>query len=716
MNPFATVLSAGVSPKKILEFLMKKSPELAPRITKAIASGVSADKIVKFFSKDKNYEKLKQTMEQSYSTENNFNPLIQGQNIRNKNMASDLASGFQRNVGPALGTAAALGTSYALSRAIPAILQPSLTSGSSLPGVQSPLPNQGNSAIGTPAPTQQVLSQQPPIPNAPAIQTQAGTESLPQQPEVQQPEVKSIDLSKYQGFTNQIDKLLKSGNGPNEIAGYFQKFNPGQTAKLEKEFGQPIDKIIEDYISSKPEIETVKKIEPINSKVTVPEKYALPGESWLDVQKRLKTSMGESQKLIDERDSKLQDLEENQEPEIIRGDQIKYEDLPEKLYHVTTNLKGVNESGLLKRGGSNKGGLGGVAKVVSFTTDKEIAEQLKKDMLLSSELNKIIKKEGISAGYEHLKKVGKNLGFDYRELMDNPDFTKDFYNEFLKKMSGKDLLKDFFRSRNRALDIVNPIFQNEIDADPENIGIIEIDKSQIPDKNKVRTGDKFLKEAAVYSDIPLSKPIAKNETVASPLGIGEVKEIRNGKAIVDIDGKKHQVSEDELIQSPIPERELADLYDDIISGIEKHTGQQVSRNVEWAGYDPKTNELAYKPHGSDKLYAYSDISPEDIEILTNMLTQRKSTGENYIGAWVAGTTSPIGAAMYQLIQKLQKERGGKGNEYKNRYETIYDALEPAKLAKKKKYAEAKRKAKKPRSNKANVLSGRTRQEEDEEEI
>jgi hypothetical protein len=192
--------------------------------------------------------------------------------------------------------------------------------------------------------------------------------------------------------------------------------------------------------------------------------------------------------------------------------------------------------------------------------------------------------------------------------------------------------------------------------------------------------------------------IETGHTVVSPQGMGEVKAIRNGKAIIEVDGKKHQVNEDELIQSPIPEKDLADLYDDLVSGIEKATGKQVSRNVDWAGYDPNTNELAYKPHGSDKLYAYEDISPDDVELLTSLLTQRKSTGENFIGAWQAGTESPIGAAMYQLIKKLQAERGGKGSEYKNKYETIYDALEPAKKAAKEKHAERKKKAKKPRPN------------------
>jgi len=207
---------------------------------------------------------------------------------------------------------------------------------------------------------------------------------------------------------------------------------------------------------------------------------------------------------------------------------------------------------------------------------------------------------------------------------------------------------------------------------------------------EIPTNNKFM-ETPIGQLLEIPKP---GSQVGSKHGMGEIKAMRNGKAIIEVDGKKHQVNEDELIESPMPEKDLADLYGDLIGGIEKTTGQQVSRNVEWAGYDPNANELVYKPHGSDKVYVYDDISPEDAKQLTSLMNQRKSTGGNYIGAWEKGTESPIGAGMYQLIKKLQGERGGKGNEYRNRFETIYDALEPAKIAAKKKHAEAKKKAKK----------------------
>ncbi len=202
-------------------------------------------------------------------------------------------------------------------------------------------------------------------------------------------------------------------------------------------------------------------------------------------------------------------------------------------------------------------------------------------------------------------------------------------------------------------------------------------------------------------DVP-SEEIKRGEIGSSVLlpdgQIGNIESVKQGIAQVNVDGKIRNKKEDELIESPLPEKDLADIYDDLIFGIEKDTGQQVSRNVYWAGYDPKTNELAFIPHHG-ALYVYNDISPEDAKELTSFLTPRKTTGENYIGAWESGSKSPIGAAMSLLIQRLQKQSGGKGKEYSGKFQKIYDALEPAKLlAKKKKEEErknAKKKTKKP---------------------
>jgi hypothetical protein len=193
-----------------------------------------------------------------------------------------------------------------------------------------------------------------------------------------------------------------------------------------------------------------------------------------------------------------------------------------------------------------------------------------------------------------------------------------------------------------------------------------------------------IKSAEDLQKFANEKPsVAKNETVMSPHGVAEVKEIRNGQAIIDIDGKLHKVKEDELESSPLPEKDLADLYDELIQGIEGETGEDVSRMVQWAGYNPETNTLQFLPH-TGKLYKYGNISPEDAALLTDILSTRKTSGENFIGAWKKDSKSPIGAALSKLIRKLQTERGGKGQEYEETHEPIYSAYEPAIQAAKKK--------------------------------
>lgn len=483
MPPILTALSSGISAKKILEYLMRKSPELAPRITKALASGLSAEKIIGFFSKEKNFDKLRQSIQQEYSLENNANPMVQGENIRSKNLAPDMASNLQRNVPGMVGTGlSALGTGMALNHALPNLLKTPMQ-GKTEKTPETPLQPPVNPAnIPQQAQQNQAPSAMPSAPISPS--------SPPVQPEVNNtpikaPDVRSI-LDKY-GLSQHVDKLSERNKDPKQIAAVLYSRFPKEMKQFQDEAGKHMEDAIGDYLASS--------------------------------QNALKPT----------------------------------------------------------------------------------------------------------------------------ELVENPQIS------------------------------------------PKN--------AQNPSLNE----KKSLKVDESSYNAPEEKPIAKSDIVASPQGVGEVKEVRGGEAVIDVDGKLHKVKEDELIPSPIPEKDLATLYDDMIQGIEKETGQQVSRNVEWAGYDPKSNELAYKPHQSGRLYVYDDISPEDVELLTNFLTKRKSTGENFIGAWQAGTESPIGAAMYQLIKKLQAERGGKGNEYKNRYETIYDALEPAKEAKKRKYAEErKKKAKKPR--------------------
>ena len=268
----------------------------------------------------------------------------------------------------------------------------------------------------------------------------------------------------------------------------------------------------------------------------------------------------------------------------------------------------------------------------------------------------------------------------------SPTDIKDTLGQIMGKKKLKELEKETGGIEQAIEDYASTIVQ-KLQETP-------LETAEIP--NEQSTTD-LLPKPTEFVEEPIEeekpKPIAKKETVATPQGIGQIKEIRNGKALVEVDGKLHKVEESDLVQSPLPMEELADLHDNLIKGIEQHTGKEVSKNVEWAGYDPKLNELAYKPwSGGGKVYIYSDISPEDKDELLSILAERKTSGSNYIGAWEKDTKSPIGNRMHALIMRLQKERGGKGNEYRTKFETIYDPLEPAKNASKERYKnEQKRK-------------------------
>lgn len=194
------------------------------------------------------------------------------------------------------------------------------------------------------------------------------------------------------------------------------------------------------------------------------------------------------------------------------------------------------------------------------------------------------------------------------------------------------------------------------------------------------------------------KPIEKKSIVATPHGVGEVKAISGDNAIVEIDGKAKKVPVNELIESPLPEKDLAQLHDDLVKGIEDATEEELSRMVDFAGYDPNTNRLAFLPY-TGALYVYDDISPDDASLLRNVLNVRKTSGENFIGAWKKDSKSPIGAAMSALILKLQKERGGKGSEYSGKFETVYKAFEPAIKASKEAKKKRDKENKKPRKTK-----------------
>jgi len=508
------VTAAGFTAEKILQLLMR-NPSMKKKITSSLAAGFSADKIVRFFTKDKNFQKLRDEMEKDYPLDNNSNPIVQGQNIRSKNLGSDMASGLQRSVGPILSTAAAAGTSYALGRAIPKILQ----SGAQAPSLTSAI--QGQTQTQQETPVQQ--TSQPPI-----NPIQANTASIPEPTNIQQPKQNS----------NIVDKLWTS-------------FEKGRDKGFDFE-----------------------------------------SDAFLKIAKRMKSTGEINSKEDFEKFFNLFDAKKNEG-----------KDLPTALKEASGEFDNQR---------------------LSPIEQPEIKEE------------KIIDFSGMGKG-----------------------MTDNLYNglfESLKKGSTK------------FAGIEDPLLK---------AAKSEFDAGNINSPEDLK---KFSKE--VYNK-PKEAKIEKNSTVIAPQGVGEVKAIRNGKALIEVDGKRHEVDESELESSPIPEKDLGELYDDLIKGIEGETKEDVSRMVQWAGYNPDSNTLQFLPHTGD-MYTYDDISEEDAALLRDVLSVRKTSGSNFIGAWKKDSKSPIGAALSKLIKKLQSERGGKGNEYSAKHGTIYSAYEPAIQAKKKK--------------------------------
>ena len=262
MTSFLSTAARTIGAKKILDYLMRNSPELKEKIPQALASGITADKIIKFFSKDKNFDKLKKTMEKDYPLENNANPLVQAQNVRDKNLGTDIGSSIKRNAAPMIGNAAGIGVGLALNHALPNLLK-------------GPVEEKI---------AKEITTQQPPINQNVPINTQGeqqpplnlGNANIQQPSNIQQHEEKNINipeiLSKHQS-KEKIDELINAGNTAEGITAYFQKFAPKQIKDIEKESGLPFSKAVEQYIAENPQ-QKAQETEPLQETIEQPQAEA----------------------------------------------------------------------------------------------------------------------------------------------------------------------------------------------------------------------------------------------------------------------------------------------------------------------------------------------------------------------------------------------------------------------------------------------------------
>lgn len=197
-------------------------------------------------------------------------------------------------------------------------------------------------------------------------------------------------------------------------------------------------------------------------------------------------------------------------------------------------------------------------------------------------------------------------------------------------------------------------------------------------------------EAPLGEERPQEPEIKQKKLVSLPDGtIGELMNVRKGIAEVNQEGKIRRRKESELIESPLPEKDLGELYGELIQKIPE---SERSSNINVAAYDANSNSLLVRFHNG-AYYVYENIDQEFADKLKNSMFQAKTTGENFFGAWSKGEGSR-GAGLYALIKDLQKHYGGKGKEYSRKYETIHSLLGLAEKAHKEKLDEQKKRKRK----------------------
>jgi hypothetical protein len=212
MNPVAQGLALGYSAQKLIGFLSKAFPSLAPRIKQAQRNGHSVEQVLGFLSKTMETDLPKGTSQQEVlaATNKNKEQLTKhGLTLAASALAAPLAATAARSV---------------LARALPHALAPqaaSLANSNNTPNPNAPAPQPtlplptGTNPTAQP---QQNTSPQPPNPISPNVPntsqaaqqpplSNANAASIPQPPNIQQPKQNSSIVDKlYSGFEKGRDK------------------------------------------------------------------------------------------------------------------------------------------------------------------------------------------------------------------------------------------------------------------------------------------------------------------------------------------------------------------------------------------------------------------------------------------------------------------------------------------------------------------------------
>lgn len=221
--------------------------------------------------------------------------------------------------------------------------------------------------------------------------------------------------------------------------------------------------------------------------------------------------------------------------------------------------------------------------------------------------------------------------------------------EFLEKLGIREKVDSMLKAKNTpeaiaaALNIGTSGKKASGQIDPEIVAAIDAYSKEKPEETKVST--------TVPTEEMENVPIKKADTVITPQGIGQVKEIRNGQAVVDVDGKLHKVKEEDLEPPSYSEDEIADAYDNLMAKIpEEHKSGFIS----WAAYDEDRNVLGFIPRGG-KYEELHNITPEEAQTIKEGKGVARTTGETREGLWVTGEDTR-GGVISQIIWDRKKKK------------------------------------------------------------
>jgi hypothetical protein len=186
-------------------------------------------------------------------------------------------------------------------------------------------------------------------------------------------------------------------------------------------------------------------------------------------------------------------------------------ELPDTLYHVTTDLPGIRDSGVIRSSGG--GGLGGAHRnVVSMTTDPDIAHQLEQDVRDFATVASSRSPEGAMDWY-HRKYEEHGLdGFDSLQRMYDQHFSGgggDF-GSFAANAAAH-----YHNARQRVTGARHPVILADLhkpdspwwDVHPDRVGTVSVPTAALPERALVTDFDRSsthgLSEVRVHADVPV---------------------------------------------------------------------------------------------------------------------------------------------------------------------------------------------------------------------